>query len=72
MMLLGGAYLNDNHYHCVLLYRLHHSGGLVVKIQHTWPFPSEDNPLKPWTPEDHKKWAEDKLKDVPESPLIDR
>jgi hypothetical protein len=35
-----------------------------------WPFPTEDNPLKPWTPEDHKKWAEDKLKDVPESPLM--
>ena len=35
-----------------------------------WPFPSEDNPLKPWTPEDHKKWLEDRLKDVPESPLM--
>jgi len=44
----------------------------VVKIQHTdpyWPFPSKDNPLTPWTPAQQKKWAEDQLKNAPESPL---
>jgi hypothetical protein len=43
-------------------------------MNNTWPFPTEDNPLKPWTPkqvrEDHKKWVEDRLKDVPPSPLM--
>jgi hypothetical protein len=34
-----------------------------------WPFPTKDNPLTPWTPEDHKRWAEEQLKNVPESPL---
>jgi hypothetical protein len=38
-------------------------------VIYTWPFPSEDNPLTPWTSEEQKKWAEDRLKDVPESPL---
>jgi hypothetical protein len=35
-----------------------------------WPFPTEDNPLTPWTPDQQKKWAEDRLKDVPPSPLM--
>ena len=35
-----------------------------------WPFPSQHNPLTPWTPAQQKKWAEDQLKNVPESPLM--
>lgn len=34
-----------------------------------WPFPTKDNPLTPWTPQQQKKWAEEQLKNVPESPL---
>lgn len=34
-----------------------------------WPFPTKDNPLTPWTPEQQRKWAEDQLKNLPESPL---
>lgn len=34
-----------------------------------WPFPTKDNPLTPWTPAQQKKWAEDQLKNAPESPL---
>ena len=36
-----------------------------------WPFPSEVPP-KPWTPEQQRKWAEEQLKNMPPSPLIDR
>jgi len=43
---------------------------ITLSALSTWPFPTEDNPLKPWTPEDHKKWLEDRLKNVPESPLM--
>jgi hypothetical protein len=39
-------------------------------VNSTWPFPTKDNPLTPWTPEDHKRWAEEQLKNVPESPLM--
>ena len=28
----------------------------------TWPFPSKDQPLTPWTPQEQKKWAEEQLK----------
>jgi len=34
-----------------------------------WPFPSKDFPLTPWTPEEQRKYAEEQLKNVPESPL---
>jgi len=34
----------------------------------TWPFPAECPP-KPWTPEQQRKYAEEQLKNVPESPL---
>jgi O-glycosyl hydrolase len=34
-----------------------------------WPFPSKDNPLTPWTPEQQRKYAEEQLKKLPESPL---
>jgi hypothetical protein len=35
----------------------------------TWPFPSKGFPLIPWTPEQQRKYAEEQLKNVPESPL---
>jgi hypothetical protein len=68
--------LNNDYDFCLLLRRLHHCGGLVVsktnvvKIQHihNWPFPAECPP-KPWTPEQQRKYAEEQLKNVPESPL---
>jgi len=41
-----------------------------MRINTTWPFPSKDDPLTPWTPEQEKKWAEEQLKNVPESPLM--
>ena len=41
-------------------------------VNNVWPFPSECPP-KPWTPkqvrEQQRKWAEEQLKNVPESPL---
>jgi hypothetical protein len=40
----------------------------------TWPFPTKEQPLTPWTPkqvrEQQKKWAEEQLKNIPDSPLI--
>jgi len=38
--------------------------------QDCWPFPSQDQPLTPWTPAQQKKWAEEQLKNVPLSPLM--
>jgi len=54
---------------CVLLYRLHHCGGLVVKIQHTWPFPFECPP-KPWTPEQQREYDQQQRAKVPDAPMI--
>lgn len=34
-----------------------------------WPFPTKDNPLTPWTTEQQRKWAEEQLKNMPDSPL---
>jgi hypothetical protein len=43
----------------------------VVKIQqHTWPFPTEDNPLKPWTPEQEKKYNDEQRQQVPDAPMV--
>jgi len=36
-----------------------------------WPFPTQDNPLTPWTAKQIKKWTDEQLKNVPESPLMD-
>ena len=33
-----------------------------------WPFPSQCPPV-PWTPEQQRKYAEEQLKNMPESPL---
>ena len=35
-----------------------------------WPFPTKDNPLKPWTPEELKKYAEEQLKHLPDAPMV--
>jgi len=42
---------------------------MVNKQHYTWPFPSECPP-KPWTPEQQRKWAEEQLKNLPDSPMI--
>ena len=34
-----------------------------------WPFPTKEQPLTPWTPAQQKKWAEEQLKNLPDSPL---
>jgi len=39
------------------------------RLVSNWPFPSKDNPLTPWTPEQQRKYAEEQLKKLPESPL---
>jgi hypothetical protein len=41
----------------------------VVKIQHTWPFPSECPP-KPWTPEQEKKYQEEQRGKLPDAPMV--
>jgi hypothetical protein len=38
-------------------------------VINNWPFPTEVPP-KPWTPEDHKRWAEEQLKNMPPSPFV--
>lgn len=42
--------------------------GKTVNDQHYWPFPSQCPPV-PWTPEQQRKYAEEQLKNMPESPL---
>ena len=32
--------------------------GKTVNDQQYWPFPTKDNPLKPWTPQEVKKYNE--------------
>lgn len=41
-------------------------------MTHTWPFPSKDFPLTPWTPEQQKKYAEDQLKRIPDAPMMQK
>jgi hypothetical protein len=36
-------------------------------VKTTWPFPSKDFPLTPWTPEQRKKWEEEHK--VPDAPM---
>jgi hypothetical protein len=38
-------------------------------VNSTWPFPTEDNPLTPWTPEQQRKWAEEQRAKFPDSPM---
>lgn len=42
--------------------------GANVNPQSNWPFPSQCPPV-PWTPEQQRKYAEEQLKNIPESPL---
>lgn len=35
----------------------------------TWPFPTKDNPLKPWTPKQEREYQAQQRKQLPESPL---
>lgn len=39
-------------------------------VNNTWPFPSKDNPLTPWTPEQRKKWEEEHK--VPDAPMMSK
>lgn len=34
-----------------------------------WPFPTKDNPLKPWTPKEVKAYAKLQRENAQESPL---
>jgi hypothetical protein len=36
----------------------------------TWPFPTKEQPLTPWTAEQQKKWAEEQLKNIPNAPMV--
>ena len=66
LWLTNGAKYYDNDSH-LLLDRLHHSGGLMVN---TWPFPSKDNPLTPWTPEEQQKYNDEQRQQVPDAPMV--
>ena len=44
---------------------------------YTWPFPSKDNPLKPWTPEQVKEYNKQqrqqvvhRLRKMPDAPMV--
>jgi hypothetical protein len=39
-------------------------------VMNTWPFPSEDNPLKPWTPEQQREYEQQQRAKLPDSPMI--
>ena len=47
----------------------------MVILQHQqpsdpyWPFPTKDNPLKPWTPKEVKAYAKLQREKAQESPL---
>ena len=34
-----------------------------------WPFPTKDNPLKPWTPKEVKKYNELQRKNIDDAPM---
>ena len=34
-----------------------------------WPFPTKDNPLKPWTPQEVKKYNELQRKNIDDAPM---
>lgn len=44
-------------------------GGKTVNDQQYWPFPTEDNPLKPWTPQEVKKYNELQRKNIDDAPM---
>jgi hypothetical protein len=35
----------------------------------TWPFPTQDNPLKPWTNKQNKEYADEQRQQQEDSPL---
>ena len=37
--------------------------------QYCWPFPTKDNPLKPWTPKEIKAYEKLQRESAQESPL---
>jgi hypothetical protein len=37
--------------------------------QPSWPFPSKDQPLTPWTPEQQKKYQEEQRGKIPSAPM---
>ena len=43
---------------------------VAEKQQPYWPFPTKDNPLKPWTPEQVKKYNEQQRQSVPDAPML--
>jgi hypothetical protein len=34
-----------------------------------WPFPTKDNPLKPWTPQQQHEYERQQRQQLPEAPL---
>ena len=42
---------------------------VAEKQQPYWPFPTKDNPLKPWTPKEVKAYAKLQREKAQESPL---
>lgn len=43
--------------------------GKIVNDQHYWPFPSKDNPLKPWTPKEIKDYDKLQRSKTPDAPM---
>ena len=41
-----------------------------MKTTHTWPFPSKEFPLTPWTPEQQRKYAEEQRGKIPDAPMM--
>ncbi len=35
-----------------------------------WPFPTKDNPLIPWTPEQQREYEQQQRAKVPDAPMI--
>jgi hypothetical protein len=39
-------------------------------VKTTWPFPSKDNPLTPWTPEQQRKYNDEQRQHLPDAPMV--
>jgi hypothetical protein len=35
-----------------------------------WPFPTKDNPLTPWTPEEQQKYNDEQRQQQPNAPMV--
>jgi hypothetical protein len=44
-------------------------GLFVLYLCMTWPFPTKENPLKPWTKKQIKEYEEQQRAKLPEAPL---